>query len=157
MDWHRNLDDRIQKACGKMDFVYGKPLGPKPKFFIIGDSPVMKDMITGTPFSGSLIPILASAIHTIHESHGALDRECYITYLVKSVQRRSTITSKELKDVWLPIAQQEYAISGCDHIVAIGKLSRLFTGDIGLRPDHMPVPTNTWRDKIRDCYNIITR
>ena len=123
-----------QAAGGNADIVWGKALGPKPRFFMVGDEPVAKDYIVGSPFSGGLNGVLVSAIQTIAAKYGAKTEDCYITYVVKTSFRHGELPEQKVFDDWLPILQVEFQLSGCTEVVAIGKLARTLAGHIAVRP-----------------------
>lgn len=120
-------------ACGGSPVIEGHAMGPKPKVFIIGDWPHNKDFITGIPFSGIMNDVLVRTIDTLHGKLGTEQEDCYTTYLVKS-QPKGTLDSKWVETAWLDVARMEYAISGCDIIVAIGKVSKQYANRIRIRP-----------------------
>lgn len=135
--WVATLRDMTKKAAGNADIVWGKALGPKPRFFLVGDEPVAKDYIVESPFSGSLQNILTSAIRTIGEKYGAKPEDCYITYVIKTNFKSGELTEQDVFDKWLPILQVEFQLSGCSDVVALGRLARTMAGHIPVRPPVM--------------------
>lgn len=119
---------------GNTDFIHGKALGPKPRYFLVGDEPVVKDYITGAPFSGGLNQILVSAFETLRAKYGAKPEDCYTTYLIKTTFPKNQLSEKDIEDYWLPALQVEYQASGCDTVVCLGPKARQFSGRIGVRP-----------------------
>lgn len=119
---------------GNSDVIHGKALGPKPRYFLVGDEPVVKDYITGAPFSGGLNQILVNAFETLRAKYGAEPKDCYTTYLVKTTFRKGELSERDIEDYWLPALQVEYQASGCDTVVCLGPKARQFSGRIGIRP-----------------------
>lgn len=129
-----------QAGHGNTDFINGKALGKNPKYFIIGDEPGFKDYITATPFSGPMQEVLTNCVQTLGKRYGAKQEECYVTYLIKTSFKPGVLTEVMVKDEWLPIAQLEYAMSGCQQVVAIGRISKMFAQHITVRPSFAPPP-----------------
>lgn len=119
---------------GNTDIIYGKALGKSPRYFLVGDEPVVKDYITRSPFSGGLNQILVSAFETLRGKYGAKPEDCYTTYLVKTTFQKGTLSEKDIEDYWLPALQVEYQASGCDTVVCLGAVARQYSGRIGVRP-----------------------
>lgn len=161
IEMEQKLTELIKTAAGKGDVILGKPLGRNPKFFIIGDSPSMKDTLTRTPFSGELGAILASALETLQIKLGATNEDCYITYLVKTPIDRNKITRASIDEYWLEIAQLEYQLSGCDSVVALGRIAHTYAGHIPVRPACMgkpePESAPTLMNKLRACWIILNK
>ena len=132
--WVSVLRDMTNRAAGNQDIVWGKALGPKPKYFLVGDQPVTKDYIVNSPFSGGLNPILISAFQTLREKYGATPEDCYITYAIKTTFRPGVLTEEAVFKDWLPILQVEYQLSKCSDVVALGRMARTLAGHIPVRP-----------------------
>ena len=134
--WVAALREMTKQAAGgeKADIVWGKALGPKPRFFLVGDQPVAKDYIVGSPFSGQLNGILTSAMQTLGEKYGAKPEDCYITYVLKTNFKEGQLSEQHVFDNWLHILQVEYQLSGCTDVVALGRMARTLAGHISVRP-----------------------
>ena len=132
------LRESIEKACGGR-VCYGHSFGPAPKYFIIGDEPNSKDYVMGRPFSGHDNEILMGCYETLRQKKGADLKDIYATYLIKTTLRADQLSEESVRQVWLPILQLEYELTGCEYYVPLGPLVRLFAGDI---TSTSPIPTN---------------
>lgn len=128
------LDKMLNAAAAGRDIIKGKAMGPQPKFFIIGDEPTMRDLIIGQPFSGPLSVVLTQAIASIQEKYECSEQDFYATYLIKSIYRQGELTEDMVVKEWAPCAQLEYHLSGCDSIVPLGRVAKLFVGHIAAIP-----------------------
>ncbi len=136
--WQALLQELVRKAShGNTDIIWGKALGPSPRYFIVGDQPIPKDYIVGAPFSGGLQPILTKALITLGEKFGTKPEECYITYVVKTTLQPQYLTEEAVLEEWLPALQVEFQLSGCKEVVCIGKFSRLIAALVSQKPQAM--------------------
>ncbi len=138
------------------DHIPGRALGKKPRFFLIGDEPNMKDYLTGVPFSGTYNDILINAVLTIEKRWpGASIADCYTTYLVKTTFRKEQFTEDDIWKHWIPVAQMEYKMSGCEFILGIGKVARMFTGHIATEPAIFQNYKPTVVDRIKKAWGVL--
>lgn len=160
-NYETKLEEMIRAAAGNDDIIPGRPLGRKPKFFIIGDAPSFKDTLTRQPFSGALGGVLANALQTLHERYKTTDQDCYVTYLVKTPLEKAKITRAVIEKEWLEIAQLEFHLSGCESVVALGKIVKTYAGHIPMRPAFMgkkiPEPKMSFMNKMRACLEILNK
>lgn len=152
------LTNWTKAACRtNTDYIQGKALGPKPKFFLVGDEPNMKDYLTKVPFSGPMNELLINAVQTLDQQYGGVTVEdLYVTYLVKTTFRPGQLTEEQVIEEWLPVAQLEYQLSGCDRVVAIGKIARMFAGHITVEPKALASLQPTWKQKIKHLWEVLT-
>ena len=131
------LEAMIQSAVGARPFVRGYAMGEKPKHFVVGDFPTTRDLVLGRPFSGQLADILSM----VFQSLKCEPMDCYATYLVKVRIELGHLTEKQIVDTWLPIIHREYQLSGCEDVVAVGKVAKMFAAYMNVVPDTGTAPT----------------
>lgn len=142
--------------AGRGAAIPGKALGPKPRFFIVGDCATARDLVTGMPFSGSLRDVMHKAIIMLAQKYQAEATDCYITYLIKVPVIPSKMDEKEIWDTWLPIARLEYKLSGCETVVAIGKIARMYAGHIGVKDVKVePAVKSSFLDRMKLAWQIL--
>ncbi len=150
------LDAMIQTACGARPFVRGCALGEKPTHFVVGDLPSTRDLVLGRPFCGQLADVLTMVFTSLKCDPG----DCYVTYLVKAQIELGHLTEKQIVDTWLPIVRLEYALSGCEDVVAVGKVAKMFAAYMNVVPDSMPAPkpeTPTILQRLERAWRILAR
>ena len=147
-------EEKLKEAAGNLETIGGHAFGPRPRYFIIGDYPNTRDAITHQPFSGTLRQVLERAIATLNKKDGATLADIYVTYLWKTVVDPRTITTKRIEEVWLPLAQMEFALSGCDSVVALGQIARTYAGNIAQRPFNPKKPSLI--ERIRSAWQVLT-
>jgi uracil-DNA glycosylase len=150
------INKMVNEAChGKDEFIQGRPWGPKPKFFIVGDEPTPNDYITKIPFSGPLSDVLIRTIDTLRPNYPDIEKsDVYTTYLVKTTFRPDELTEKAVVEEWLPILQLEYYLSGCDLVVAPGRIARQFAGVIAVRPSFVEAYRPSILEKVKQIWRI---
>ncbi len=155
--YEMKLKDLIKHACGgRNKFISGQALGPKPKFFIVGDEPNPKDYIVNGPFSGALTDVLVNTVMTLRGKYPGTNREdCYVTYFIKTTYRAGELTEKMVVDDWLPALQLEYHLSGCDLIVCVGRMASHFAGNIANRPVALKDYRPSMMARIKHAYDVV--
>lgn len=153
------FDELLKKAAGDAPVILGKRFIEKDetplRYFIVGDIPLTKDIMTGVPFSGSLNEVLIRSIDTLREKMGAEPNECYITYLVKA-QPRGVLQEEKVRQDWLPLLQLEYAMTGCENVVCIGKMARQYANLIRMTPISVPVKQGIM-ERARKAWAILSK
>ncbi len=150
-DYIALYNDLLKAACKtNVDVINGRPIGKNPRFFIVGDEPGFKDYITGVPFSGPLNEVLLNCVQTLEKRYGAKETDCYVTYLIKTSFKQGQLTEKMVINEWLPIAQLEYALSGCEQVVAVGRIAKMFAAHITVKPkillpQDQPLHKKVWK------------
>jgi len=149
------LTQMVKDACGKKgEWIAGKSLGKEPKFFIVGDEPVDKDYITKVPFSGALGEVLVAVIRTLRKRYPGTTRDhCHVTYMVKTTYKVNELTEDDIIKKWLPIIQLEYHLSGCDLVVAVGRMARVFAGAIANKPVCLSEYKPSFGERIRGAWD----
>lgn len=142
----------VEIAAGTRPFVMGVALGKSPKNFVIGDLCTERDQVVGRPFSGALGEIFTQILAALK----CTAEECHVTYLVKACVKQGTLTEKEIEETWLPIARHEFALSGCEKVVAVGKIARMYAGYISVKPANLPEPPRPrWADRIVNAWRVL--
>lgn len=119
------LAARIQAAVGRMQWIPGIALGPSPRYFIVGDMPMLMDFASLRPFCGPARDLLTKCLIALEERYGARPEEAYATYLAK-VRGTAPPREADILDIWLPILRLEYKVSGCERVVCVGPVSRQY-------------------------------
>lgn len=143
-------------ARGREPIVWGKALGPSPKFFVVGDEPVAHDFVTGEPFSGQLSEILASTLQTLEAKYGARPEDCYITYFVKVKFLPGDLTEDMFIKEWLPALQLEFALSGCSDVVALTPAVQHFAGHIPNAPASLKRASVPLAYRLKRAWEVIS-
>ena len=149
------LHKLIEEAAGNRPLVPGVRYGKKSKYFVIGDFPTQKDLVVGQPFSGPMGEVLSMTLSTLGQKESAEMEDVYATYLVKAIYGQGEMSEKMIIESWLPIAQLEYALSGCDRVVAIGKVSKMFAGYVVIRPSVLSPVKPGIMDKAREIWRTL--
>lgn len=145
-----------QAAGGREAIVWGKSYGPAPKFFIIGDEPTAPDYVSGSPFTGAMNQVLVNAIETLRQKYGSTMRDIYVTYFVKTTFHASDLTEKMFLEEWLPTIQLEYALTGCEYIVAMTGATQAVQGHIANTPPYLFEEKLSLQEKLMAAWEIIT-
>ena len=151
------MDEMIRKAVrNNDDWIEGKALGPKPRFFVIADEPVLKDYLTQSPFSGKLQMVLPMLVQTLQQQHEDVTTEdLYLTYFVKTTFRKNELTAEMVEEEWLPILQMEYKLSGCELIVPLGELVKTYAGHIPNEPAIMKKYAPTFGQRVKNAWKAL--
>lgn len=146
----------VELAAGDHEYIPGHSLGKKPKFFILGDEPVQADYVTKVPFSGPLTDVLVAAIRSLRPKYpGAKREDCHITYVVKSTFEEGELSEKDVLDKWLPALQLEYYLSGCELVVAVGRMSRVLAGQVAVRPPMLDNYKPTIIERVKTAWKVL--
>ena len=120
----------VVEAAGNRPWVSGYAVGKSPRYFVVGDSATIKDAVLDKPFSGLGNEVLANLYKTMAQKDGSTPDDFFITLLVKAFYQPSELREQEVMERWLPIARLEFALSGCESVIAIGKMSAQLAGHI---------------------------
>lgn len=146
------LEKMIVTACRtNNDWIPGKALGKKPRFFILGDEPNFKDYIMGRPFSGPMDEMFQNCLKTLQIQYpGTKPEDMYLSYLVKTNFQKGQLTEKMVLEEWIPIAQLEYYMSECEYLVGVGPVARMFIQAVQVTPQFIQNEEKGFIQKLKE-------